>query len=68
MSELTEDEIFQKAKDLCRKDGKTWSLDDLQNRVPGVTMLTVVADDNDRTYYLTRAKAFLKQKDPVRSL
>jgi hypothetical protein len=67
MSELTEDEIFQKAKDLCRKDGKAWSLDDLQNRVPGVTMLTVVADDNDRKYYLTRATAFLKQKGPVRS-
>ena len=25
-------------------------------------MLTVVADDNDRTYYLNWAKAFLKQK------
>jgi hypothetical protein len=29
-------------------------------------MLTVAADDDDRTEYLNRAKAFLKQKYPVR--
>jgi hypothetical protein len=55
MSELTEDEILQKANDLCRNDGKAWSLDDLQNRVPGVTMVSLIADDNDRTEYLNRA-------------
>jgi hypothetical protein len=59
MSELTEDEILQTAKDLCRNDGKAWSLDDLQNRVPGVTMVSLIADDNDRTEYLNRAKALL---------
>ena len=49
-------------------EGKAWKLEDFENGVPGVTMLTVVADDNDRTKYLNRADAFLKQKDPVRSL
>jgi hypothetical protein len=37
--------------------------------VSGVTMLTVVADDNDRAEYLRRATAFLKQKHhQIRSL
>jgi hypothetical protein len=44
---------------------KAWNLDDFENGVSGVTTLTVVADDNDRTKYLDRAKAFLKQKYPV---
>jgi transcriptional regulator with XRE-family HTH domain len=56
------DQILEKAKELCRCEGKAWNLDDFGNGVLGVTMLTVVADDNDRTYYLHRAKAFLKQK------
>ena len=30
-------------------EGKAWKLEDFENGVPGVTMLTVVADDNDRT-------------------
>jgi hypothetical protein len=49
-------------------EGKAWKLEDFENGVPGVTMLTVVADDNDRTSYLNRAKAFLKQKYTLRSL
>ena len=68
MSAPSEEQILEKAKELCRCEGKAWNLDDFKNGVSGVTMLTVVADDNDRTYYLNRAKAFLKQKDPVRSL
>jgi hypothetical protein len=68
MSPPSEDQILEKAKEQCRCEGKAWNLDDFENGVSGVTMLKVVADDNDRTYYLTRAKAFLKQKDPVRSL
>jgi hypothetical protein len=59
MSELTEDETLQKAKDLCRNDGKAWRLGDLQNRVPGVTMVSLIADDNDRTEYSNRARAVL---------
>ena len=59
LSELTEDPILQKAKDLCRSEGKAWSVDDLKSRVPGVSMVTVVAEDNDRTEYLNRGKALL---------
>ena len=68
MSAPREDQILEKAKELCRCEGKAWNLDDFENGVSGATMLTVVADDNDRTYYQNRAKAFLKQKYPVRSL
>jgi hypothetical protein len=68
MSPPSEDQILEKAKEQCRCEGKAWNLDDFKNGVSGVTMLRVVADDNDRTKYLNRAKAFLKQKDPVRSL
>ena len=35
-----------------------------ESGVLGVTMLTVVADDNDRKAYLNRAKALLKQELP----
>jgi hypothetical protein len=59
LSELTEDQILQKAKDLCYSEGNARSLNDLKNRVPGVSMVTVVAKDNDRTEYLNRAKALL---------
>jgi hypothetical protein len=68
MSAPSKDQILEKAKELCRCEGKTWNLDDFKNGVSGVTMLAVVADDNDRTKYLNRANAFLKQKNPVRSL
>jgi hypothetical protein len=68
MSPPSEDQILEKAKEQCRCEGKAWNLDDFKNGVSGVTMLRVVADDNDRTKYLNRSKAFLKQKDPVRSL
>jgi hypothetical protein len=66
MSVPSEDQILGKAKELCRCEGKAWNLDDFENGVSGVTMLTVAADDDDRTEYLNRAKAFLKQKYPVR--
>jgi hypothetical protein len=58
MSEL----ILQKlARDLCRREGNAWSLKDFENGVPGVTMLTVVADENKRREYLARAKVMLKR-------
>jgi len=60
-------EPLEKAKEVCRRDGKAWSLDDFESGVSGVTMFTVVADDNDRTAYLNRAKALLEQKQPVRT-
>jgi hypothetical protein len=61
MSRSIEDEIRQKAKELCRGGGKAWSLDDFQNGVSGVTMLTRVADATERILYVNRAKAMLKQ-------
>jgi hypothetical protein len=54
--------ILQKiAKELCRREGKAWSLRDFENGVPGVTMLTVVADEKKRREYLNRAKVMLKR-------
>jgi hypothetical protein len=55
-------EALKMAKELCRRDGKACSLDDLKKGVAGVTMLTVVADDNDRRAYLNIAKALAEQK------
>ena len=59
MPKATKDEILRKAKELCRCDGKTWSPDDFEDGVAGVTMLTIVAEDSDRKAHLKRAKAFL---------
>jgi hypothetical protein len=51
----------KKARELCRTEGKAWSLRDFENGVPGVTMLTVVADESERREYLNRAKTMLKR-------
>jgi hypothetical protein len=53
--------LQKKASQLCRSEGKAWSLRDFENGVPGVTMLTVVADENKRRQYLNRAKMMLKR-------
>ena len=53
--------VLQKAKDLCRGEGNAWSLEDFENGVPGVTMLTVVADEKKRREYLNQAKVMLKR-------
>jgi hypothetical protein len=58
MSELI---LQKKAKKLCLGEGKAWSLNDFENGVPGVTMLTVVADDKKRREYLDRAKLMLRR-------
>ena len=56
MSLLSQDQILQKkARQLCRHDGNAGSLDDLENGVSGVSMLTVVADEEERCEYLNRA-------------
>ena len=60
MAELSQDQILEKAKELCRREGKAWSFDDFADGVRGVTMLTVVADKNKRDEYLNRAKVMLK--------
>ena len=61
MSKPTEDEILQKAKELCWGGGKAWNLDDFQNGVSGVTMLKGVADATERLLCLSRAKEMLEQ-------
>lgn len=62
MSELSQEQILQKkARQLCRRDGKAWSLDDFKNGVPGVTMLTVVADEKKRGEYLNLAKVMISR-------
>jgi hypothetical protein len=58
MSELI---LHKKARQLCIGEGNAWSLKDFENGVPGVTMLTVVADENKRREYLNRAKVMLKR-------
>jgi hypothetical protein len=44
-------EALEKAKELCRRDGKAWSLDDFESGVSGVTMLTVFADDDGSAHH-----------------
>jgi hypothetical protein len=58
MSELI---LHKKARQLCIGEGKAWSLKDFENGVPGVTMLTVVADERKRREYLNRARLMLKK-------
>jgi hypothetical protein len=58
MSELI---LQKKASQLCRSEGKAWSLRDFESGVPGVTMLTVVADEKKRREYLDRAKLMLRR-------
>jgi hypothetical protein len=37
----------------------------LRSECPGVTMLTVVADESNRTEYLNRAKNFLENEERI---
>ena len=60
MSGLRQSQTLEKkARQLCWRDGKAWSLDDFENGVSGVTMLTVIADEKKRTEYLNQAKVVL---------
>jgi hypothetical protein len=61
MSKPVEEKILQKAKELCRRGGKAWSLDDFRQDVSGVTMFTRVADAADRNLYLRQARTMLEQ-------
>jgi hypothetical protein len=58
MSELI---LHKKARQLCIGEGEAWSLEDFENGVPGVTMLTVVVDERKRREYLDRAKVLLRR-------
>jgi hypothetical protein len=54
-------DLHKKARELCYRDGLAWSLEDFRNRVSGVTMLTVVVNENKRQEYLNRAREMLKK-------
>jgi hypothetical protein len=58
---MSERIVWKMARDLCLREGYAWSLKDFENGVPGVTMLTVAADEKKRREYLNRAKVMLKQ-------
>jgi hypothetical protein len=58
--EPSEDETLQKAKELCREDGKVWNSADFEGGSP--TEVAAIATDSDHTEYLNRARALLKQK------
>ena len=55
------DILRKKARQLCIGEGKAWSLKDLENGVPGVTMLTVVVDEKKRHEYLDRARLMFRR-------
>jgi hypothetical protein len=52
MVEPLEDEIVQRAKAICRDDGKIWDVDELQSQGDSKKMV----DDASRTEYLNRAR------------
>jgi hypothetical protein len=58
MAEVTEDQVLQKAKELCREDGELWSSVDLEERPDAGC--EPVADESSRTEYLNRARAILR--------
>jgi hypothetical protein len=57
VTELTEDEILTRAKQLANDDGKLWDNSDIKN---GSKLRDRVADDSLRAEYLTRAREMLK--------
>jgi hypothetical protein len=58
--ESSEDETLQKAKELCREDGKVWNSADFEGG--SATEVGAIATDSDHAEYLNRARALLKQK------
>jgi hypothetical protein len=62
MAEPTEDPILQKARGLCRYDGKAWNRRDLKNGVVLADMFTAIADPVQRARYLKRARAWQKRE------
>jgi len=59
MIEPTEDQILQKAKELCREDGKVWDSANIDRGATG--KVVTIASDSDHAEYLNRAKALLSQ-------
>jgi len=62
MSEPTEDEILERAKELCRADDKLWSEDDFRNPLAVQTSLIPIIDDAERAEYLNRAAEQLRRE------
>lgn len=62
MAEPTEDQILQKAKELCHNDGKAWDQSDFENSASNVVTLAGVADDSAQTEYLHQAAVVLKSE------
>jgi hypothetical protein len=62
MPEPTEDEILQKAKELCRDDGKSWDRVEFEKSGSQGRSLAAVADDGNRAEYLNRAKEALRRE------
>jgi len=64
VAELTEDQILQKAKELCHNDGKAWDRDDFADMASRKTALSEIADDSDRTESLNIARIASKWESP----
>lgn len=62
MAEPTEDQILQKAKELCHNDGTAWDQRDFESSASGVVPLGGVAEISGRTEYLKRAKEALNRE------
>ena len=58
VAEPSEDEILQKAKELCRDDEKAWDRENSLGQAGGT-----IVTDSDRTEYLNRAKSLLRHRE-----
>jgi hypothetical protein len=56
MTEPTEDEILQRAKELAEMDGKVWDDGERRRKEEVDGGAPVVADDSEQAEYLNRAK------------
>ena len=64
MAQLTEDQILQKAKELCRNDGKAWDQMDFESSASGIAPIGGIAEISARAEYLRLAAAVLKADEP----
>jgi hypothetical protein len=63
MVELLEDEIWQRAKAICRDDGKIWDVAELESQRGAKN----IVDDSSRTEYLNRARSQLEHEQANRT-
>ena len=62
MFKPTEDEVLRKARELCREDGKIWSVADIGD--PLRDSSGAVVDESSRAEYLNRARETLQWRGP----